>query len=162
MSDTPRIKLLDEIEERVQRTLKLMAPKSSEKTRIYIAPRPVTYAEVAHLISKAKGSLSASDEILYTEDKQLIHIVANRKLTYGFMNKKRQSLFEYLLEADGGYISTSALTSVSKSPNATALRKLVQGINTAIKQKLKLKGRLIVGRQGFGYALNKDFSIIKA
>lgn len=159
MKERPKIKLLQDMEENINKIMNTGSIFSEKK--MFLAPtRPATYSEIQRLmIENLRKSPVSSTEILYTKDKELIRTITDRKVTYSFMDKKRATVFEYLVESSN-YVSTNKLLSVSESPSEGALRKLIQGMNTAIKNKLKLNDRIIIGRQGFGYIINKKFSII--
>ncbi len=167
MRKEPKLQFLVDMDTRVRATMEKIyevnerhygTTEKSEWT-----PSPVAIIpRLSPYVPSLRQSSTASSEILYTQDKELMRSVAGRKLIYAFMNKKRAAVLEHLLEADEQHVPTTTLISVSKSPNANALRKLIQGINTAARNKLKIKERLIVGRQGFGYAINANLSVIKA
>ena len=115
-------------------------------------PRPVRQSNV---IERSKFDL------LYNyKEKILSRVVPGVTLTSKFQggDAKRMQLLERLIR-NGGYVQTDTLRDELDCPSNEAVRKIVQGINTKVKNDLSISEKIIAGRPTFGYHINPQISV---
>jgi len=129
-------------------------------------PRPITARELDSILEKRLAPLEkkkpeVSSDIFLSYDRKNKELIreAGKTLVLKFSGTgKRRDLFEIIFDADG-FVDTETLMEKTGSPSFNAVSKLTQGINSRVISDLKLKKKLIEGREGFGYRINPEITI---
>lgn len=151
--------------EQISRMQKMLSSQFTQENTISI-PRPVEYQILDELRElNRKRDLAAENPntivIDYNEeDNTLERNIDGRTFSYDLSeNGKRKKALDTLLK-QRGYVKTSVLMEKLSCPSNPAVSKLIQTFNDYARVSLRLaKIKLIEGKKGSGYRINKNITI---